>query len=71
MKLFLSHIHFTCVPTSCAYEVAGEERVIIKRWERAEKDIQGGFRILLMNARVPQVLLQSLLVVEGSIASFT
>jgi len=35
------------------------------------KDIQRGLRIRLANASLPQVLLQSLLVVKGSIAGFT
>ena len=48
-----------------------ERRVIIKRWERAGKDIQKGFRFLLVNTGASQVLLQSLVVAEGSIACLT
>ena len=33
-------------------------RAIIKHWERAGKEIQRSFRILLVNARVQQVLLR-------------
>ena len=43
-----------------------ERRVMIKRWERAGKDIQRGFRILWVNTGVPQVLLQRLFAVESS-----
>ena len=45
-----------------------ERRVIIERWERAGKEIQRGLRILLVNMRVSQVLLQRLFAVERSIA---
>ena len=44
---------------------------MIKYEDRAVKDIQKGFCMLLENAGVPPMLLSSLLVAEGSIASLT
>jgi len=45
-----------------------DRKAIIKRWERAEAP-KGGFCLLLVNVRIPLVLLWSFLVAEGSIAS--